>query len=308
MQKLQQNFFISPAAFAQRAGIAALDGEHPELPEMIRTYDERRRFLVPALRALGFGIPCMPRGAFYVFADVRAFTGDCYRFAFEILEKAHVAVTPGVDFGRLSEGYLRFSYATSLERIREGVLRLEAFLKGVPRDPIPAPRPALGKAPLPAPPCGGPVRPAGLAGGLEEARALLSAFLLPGADRAVLSMTLQPSHEDYLRVFDPEFAAKAEAVYAPPWEAGQMVVTFKPEQAQLLLWGATVEELRAWTGDAARFFPGGYRDVASRFRPGSTVYAFKFVRPGETAGMSYDGLVFVNGAWRLFPKPFRIGR
>ena len=128
MQKMQQNFFISPSAFVQKAGIEALDGEHPELAAMRSTYDERRRWLVPALRELGFGIAKEPEGAFYVFANVRRFTPDCYKFAFEVLEKAQVAITPGVDFGRLSEGYVRFSYANSLDRIKEGVRRLSRFL------------------------------------------------------------------------------------------------------------------------------------------------------------------------------------
>jgi aspartate/methionine/tyrosine aminotransferase len=130
MQKLQQNFFISPAGFVQKAGIAALTETHPELPEMMAVYDKRRRFLVPALRALGLSIACDPGGAFYVFAGVKDFTDDCYKFAFEILEKARVAVTPGVDFGPGSEGYIRFSYANSLERLQEGVRRLDAFLRG----------------------------------------------------------------------------------------------------------------------------------------------------------------------------------
>lgn len=130
LQKLQQNFFICPAGFVQKAGVAALETALPELEEMIRTYDARRRMLVPALRGLGLGIPRDPGGAFYVFGNVKRFTDDCYAFAFEILEKAHVAVTPGVDFGDESEGYIRFSYANSLERLAEGVKRLEAFLQG----------------------------------------------------------------------------------------------------------------------------------------------------------------------------------
>ena len=95
---------------------------------MMRTYDEPRRYLVPALRDLGFGIAVDPGGAFYVFTSVKAFTKDCYAFAFEILEKARVAVTPGVDFGDRGEGYIRFTYANSLDRIREGVRRLGEFL------------------------------------------------------------------------------------------------------------------------------------------------------------------------------------
>ncbi|MHC4598771.1 MAG: pyridoxal phosphate-dependent aminotransferase [Planctomycetota bacterium] len=128
MQKLQQNFFICPAAFAQKAGIVALEEEHPELAEMMRTYDERRRALLPALRDLGLGISTDPGGAFYVLANVKPFTDDCYRFAFDVLEKAHVAVTPGVDFGEAGEGYVRFSYANRLDRLLEGVERLSAYL------------------------------------------------------------------------------------------------------------------------------------------------------------------------------------
>ena len=70
-----------------------------------------------------------PTGAFYVFANARRFTDDCYRFAFEILEKAHVGITPGVDFGPNGEGYVRFSYANSLENIAEGLRRIEAYLR-----------------------------------------------------------------------------------------------------------------------------------------------------------------------------------
>lgn len=128
LQKLQQNFFISPADFVQHAGVTALDQDHPELAEMVTTYDARRRTIVPALRDIGFDVPCEPSGAFYVFADVSAHTDNCYDFAFEILDKAHVACTPGVDFGERGEGYLRFSYATAIDRIREGMDRIGKFL------------------------------------------------------------------------------------------------------------------------------------------------------------------------------------
>ena len=72
----------------------------------------------------------LPTGAFYVLANARRYTGDSLRFAFEILEQAHVGVTPGVDFGPNAEGYLRFSYANSLERIEEGLRRIGRFLAG----------------------------------------------------------------------------------------------------------------------------------------------------------------------------------
>jgi aspartate/methionine/tyrosine aminotransferase len=128
LQKMHQNFFISANAFVQAAGIAALREGGPETERMRRTYDERRRFLVPALRRLGFGVAHEPTGAFYVFANAKRFSRDSHAFAFEILEHAKVCVTPGVGFGRNGEGYLRFSYANSLDNLAEGLRRLEAFL------------------------------------------------------------------------------------------------------------------------------------------------------------------------------------
>lgn len=128
LQKMHQNFFISASDFVQRAAIAALRGARAEVEKMRQIYDERRRFLVPALRRIGFTISREPQGAFYVLADATAFAADSYRFAFEILEQAKVAVTPGIDFGSGAEGHIRFSYANSLDNIREAVRRIEEYL------------------------------------------------------------------------------------------------------------------------------------------------------------------------------------
>jgi aspartate/methionine/tyrosine aminotransferase len=95
---------------------------------MAGIYDERRRFMVRRLRQLGFGITEVPTGAFYVLANARHLDEDSYRLAFDILEKAGVAVTPGIDFGRAAEGYIRFSYANSLEKITAAMDRLQEYL------------------------------------------------------------------------------------------------------------------------------------------------------------------------------------
>ena len=128
LQKMHQNFFISASDFVQRAAIAALKGAQAEVERMRQIYDERRRNVVEALRRIGFTISREPQGAFYVLADATAFANDSYRLAFEILEQAKVAVTPGIDFGSEAEGHIRFSYANSLENIREAVRRLEVYL------------------------------------------------------------------------------------------------------------------------------------------------------------------------------------
>lgn len=128
LQKLMQNFFISANPFVQRAGIAALTQAGPEIERMRATYDARRRFLLSGLERLGFYIPVPPTGAFYVFVNARHLSSDSYSLAFDILEKAKVGVTPGIDFGPGGEGFLRLSYANSLENIAEALNRLEAYL------------------------------------------------------------------------------------------------------------------------------------------------------------------------------------
>ena len=84
--------------------------------------------MVAGLKRVGLGVGAPPTGAFYVLANARRYTNDSLAFAFDLLERAHVGVTPGSDFGRNAEGYLRFSYAASLERIEEGLARIGRFL------------------------------------------------------------------------------------------------------------------------------------------------------------------------------------
>ncbi|MDZ7318706.1 MAG: aminotransferase class I/II-fold pyridoxal phosphate-dependent enzyme, partial [candidate division KSB1 bacterium] len=129
IQKLQQNFFISPNSFVQWAGVTALSEPLPEIQVMVTTYNERRKYLIQRLREIGFKISVEPTGAFYVFANAQGFCDNSYQFAFELLEKAKVAVTPGIDFGSNGEGFLRFSYANSIENIAQGLNRLAAYLQ-----------------------------------------------------------------------------------------------------------------------------------------------------------------------------------
>jgi len=129
MQRLQQNLFISPNSFVQLAAINALREAESDVRRMRETYDQRRKFMIRRLRELGFGIMVEPTGAFYILANAKRFSEDSYRFAFDILEKAKVGVAPGIDFGTNAEGFLRFSYARSMENIEEGMDRLEGYLK-----------------------------------------------------------------------------------------------------------------------------------------------------------------------------------
>lgn len=126
-EKIQQNFFLAANAFVQHAGVIALTHAQDEVAAMRAAYDERRRFLVPALLEIGLRVAEPPCGAFYVFSDASEWGQDSLSLAFQLLEEAHVSAAPGIDFGPGGEGYLRFSFAASLERLTEGVARLQAW-------------------------------------------------------------------------------------------------------------------------------------------------------------------------------------
>ena len=130
VDKLAQNLFIAAPTLAQHAALAAFDEESLAiLEERRQAFQQRRDFLLPALRELGFEIPINPQGAFYLYADCSRLSDDSFRFAGELLEQAGVAVTPGIDFGNyLPEKHLRFAYTTSLENLAEGVERIRRFL------------------------------------------------------------------------------------------------------------------------------------------------------------------------------------
>jgi len=127
LQTAHGNFFISTNEFVQWAALAALREASEDAERFRRIFDERRHAMVAGLRRIGLGVAVPPTGAFYVLANAQRFGADSKALAFEILEHAHVGVTPGVDFGRRAEGFLRFSYANSLERIEEALERIGRY-------------------------------------------------------------------------------------------------------------------------------------------------------------------------------------
>lgn len=129
IQKVAQNVFISPPSVSQWAAMYAFDVDD-DLQQMRTTYEKRRYFIVPRLRDLGFHIPIVPQGAFYVYAGIERWGIDSMEFVQRAIEEAKVALTPGYDFGSFRAGsHVRFSYANNLEQLREGCDRLEAWLK-----------------------------------------------------------------------------------------------------------------------------------------------------------------------------------
>jgi aspartate/methionine/tyrosine aminotransferase len=130
IEKLAQNLFICASSIAQHAGVACFSPESIAIYEARKAEFKRRRdYIVPALRELGFKVPVMPDGAFYVYADCSALSDDADRLTIAMLNQAGVVLVPGLDFGPYTaRQYIRLSYATSMENLKEAVARLEKFL------------------------------------------------------------------------------------------------------------------------------------------------------------------------------------
>jgi aspartate/methionine/tyrosine aminotransferase len=130
VERLAQNLFICPSTIAQHAALACF------APESIAEYERRRAEfrarrdrVVPALNALGLTVPVEPDGAFYAFADCSRFSDDSWAFAFDLMHRAHVALTPGRDFGRADPArWLRLSFASSQATLDEALHRLQRVL------------------------------------------------------------------------------------------------------------------------------------------------------------------------------------
>jgi aspartate/methionine/tyrosine aminotransferase len=130
LEKLAQNLYISPAAPSQCAALACFEPATAEIVEYRRpAFEARRDFLVPALRSLGFAVPVMPTGGFFVYADCSRFSEDSEQFCREVLEGAGVAFTPGIDFGaNRARQHVRIAYTIDERKLSDGVTRLREFL------------------------------------------------------------------------------------------------------------------------------------------------------------------------------------
>jgi len=131
VEKLAQNLFICPSAPAQYAALAAFGPDNLTVLEARREeYRRRRDWLVPRLIELGFDIPAVPEGAFYIYAGCGRFGADSAAFAANVLDQALVAITPGADFGaHRAETHVRFAYTRAMPELEEGVARLEKYLR-----------------------------------------------------------------------------------------------------------------------------------------------------------------------------------
>ncbi len=131
VEKLSQNLFISPSTPAQYAALAALDAETINIVDQRRIeFQARRNFLMPALRGLGFEIPVEPQGAFYIYAQTENIAADSFALSRRILQHAHVAITPGKDFGaNAPEKHIRIAYTQTIPRLNEAGERMSTHLQ-----------------------------------------------------------------------------------------------------------------------------------------------------------------------------------
>jgi len=130
VEKLAQNLFISNSEIAMQGALAAFTPETLAACEANRLrFQAQRDYLLPALRDLGFDIPVTPQGAFYIYANCSRITGDSYGFCVDLLERAGVAVAPGIDFGdNAAAAHVRFSYPKPVPVLQDGVRRIREFL------------------------------------------------------------------------------------------------------------------------------------------------------------------------------------
>ena len=135
IERLAQNLFICPSTIAQHAALACFEPDSIALYEQRRAeFKARRDYFIPQLNAMGLSVPVMPDGAFYAWADCSAACAklgikDSWDFAFEMMNQAHVAITPGRDFGSAqTQQFVRFSTASSMEHLQTAVERLRSVL------------------------------------------------------------------------------------------------------------------------------------------------------------------------------------
>lgn len=130
VERLAQNLYICPSALAQHAALACFEPESLAEYERRRAEMRRRRdFIVPALERLGLPVPVAPDGAFYAWFDCSAHAADSWDFCFDMMRRAHVALTPGRDFGPAhATRFARLSFASSLEQLQRAVSRLRRQL------------------------------------------------------------------------------------------------------------------------------------------------------------------------------------
>ena len=141
-------------------------------------------------------------------------------------------------------------------------------------------------------------------GNKAGAAKLLKQFLNRDADVRVLTLSLKPSKQDYEAIYKQPLAGLLQEAHKPMWENKNNAIRPREGQTEILLGMTTTDALIAKGWELGEF-PGGYKDVVAHMKPGVAIARFKFLEPGGTLGMAFDGLIHVNGRWVFIPKPWR---
>jgi hypothetical protein len=141
--------------------------------------------------------------------------------------------------------------------------------------------------------------------GNSDADALGLLLQFHTGDTVALTKDLIPTSEDYKAAYKEPFAQQLEASQKSMFSTKNLAIGPKDGQSEVLLWCVDSQEVIDRSPSVRDHFPGGYGQVAEHIKPGNRICRFKFVKPGETSGMAFDGLIYVNGNWKIMPKPWR---
>jgi aspartate/methionine/tyrosine aminotransferase len=130
IDRVAQNLFLAPSTVAQYAALAAFEADTVEILERrVAKFRERRDYLLPVLRKMGFHVPVEPMGAFYIYADCSAITADSFQWTRHLLEDEGVALTPGIDFGEYQAAtHVRFAYTRPIDQLERACCRIARYI------------------------------------------------------------------------------------------------------------------------------------------------------------------------------------
>lgn len=140
-------------------------------------------------------------------------------------------------------------------------------------------------------------------GDVKELREVLAGFNEPGADHAALTLKMRPSNLHYRRIFNGTDPQLVQDALDPHWDAGRVVIAPRSGQSEITIWSASTYDLSESTGNAVPFSPE-WSSVVDRFKRDLVFYKVRFAEPGQSLGMTYEGLIKVRGEWVFLPKPW----
>jgi hypothetical protein len=145
----------------------------------------------------------------------------------------------------------------------------------------------------------------GSGGKAADAQKMLAEFVKPGADAAALTNALRPKPEDYDAAFVADTAPKIKAAAEALWDGGKITISPPADRTEVNVAGTTIDEIKKGEGNSS-MCPHEYKDFVDKLKPGNVIYCFRFVKPGEKLSTKGDTIMYLDGRWVFFPKPWRL--